>query len=407
MKRTTSLFRYTLMRTAAALLLFELLVGVLAYILLMSPVLDKLAQNFAQQIVLPAQGNGITHTRIQPADGGHSWLPFNHLLEQHLVRFTGKTVQVHFVAKSASRYWVKLGADEYVVFEHQTIVGARPIRTLLAWLGFAFVAALLISGVLAVGISQPIMQLRRSLQPQSTSANPPVSLGITELDALRMTFSSLTEKLELARDDRTTLLLGLSHELSAPVTRLTMALELYANAVPEARRTAMQADTDALRRIIEQFLSAAKCLGEQPHAQGSLRSLINWLEQHYADQPRVIIHTGSPETVSTFNTMAAERILINLIDNALRHTQGSQVRVDACADPEWLTLTVSDDGPGLSDTEIVQVFQPFNKKRSSQGLGLGLALVRLLADQNNWALTLQNRQPNGIAASIKIPFSQA
>lgn len=407
MNSAVTLFRFTLVRTLAALFFFELLVGFLAYTLLMSPVLDKLAQNFAQQIVQNSSIHTESFTRVktQPEDGGRSWLPFNYFLAKHLEQLTGNAVQVHHVAASGSWYWLKIANKHYVVYDHQVVDGAQPIKTLVAWLGLALAVPLLISGVLAIGISQPIMQLRKNLHTQSTQPGNARSLGITELDTLRLDFFNLTEKLALARDDRTTLLLGLSHELSAPVARLTMALALYAHGLPEEQRAAMQADIDALRRIIEQFLSAAKCLGEQPQAQGALSGLMHWLAQHYSDQPQVILHADTLGSGLAFNVMAAERILINLIDNGLRHTQGSQVHVDAQVANELLVLTVSDVGPGLSETEIKQVFQPFNRRHSSQGLGLGLALVRLLADQNGWEMALTNRLPHGIVASIKIPIS--
>ncbi len=78
MKRTLSLFRYTLLRTVAALFVFELLVGLLAYALLMHPVLDKRAQTFAQQLLQNSASLSTSVTRVSaaPLDAGPSYLPF-------------------------------------------------------------------------------------------------------------------------------------------------------------------------------------------------------------------------------------------------------------------------------------------------------------------------------------------
>jgi two-component system, OmpR family, osmolarity sensor histidine kinase EnvZ len=405
-KRTLSLFRYTLLRTVAALFVFELLVGVLAYALLLHPVLDKRAQSFAQQLLqnsasLPAS---VARASVAPPDGGRSYLPFNYLLAKQLASLTGQVVEVHRLAHSTTHYWLRGMDGDYLIFDQQQVVGAQPLSALLAWLGLAVLVALAVAAWLARGIAQPMLQLRRSLQQQALSSISSTgdSLGIAELDALRADFFSLTDKLALARDDRTTLLLGLSHELSAPVARLTMSLELYARAVPSERRSAMQADTEAMRRIIEQFLSAARCIGEPSPA--SLTDLVNWLRQHYGEQPRVTLHAELPNRDIKFNIIAAERILINLIDNALRHTQNAAVQVAIRADDAHLFLHVSDAGQGLSEDEIVRVLQPFKRSASSAGAGLGLALVRLLAEQNGWQFSLKNRQPLGMIASIKIPL---
>lgn len=406
MKRTLSLFRYTLLRTVAALFVFELLVGLLAYALLMHPVLDKRAQTFAQQLLQNSASLSTSVTRVSaaPLDAGPSYLPFNYLLEKQLESLTGQGVEVHRLAHSTTHYWLRGPDGDYWIFDQQRVVGAQPLSALLAWLGAAVLVALIIAGWLARGIAQPMLRLRRSLQQQ---ALPVVhsrrdSLGITELDTLRADFLSLTDKLALARDDRTTLLLGLSHELSAPVARLTMALELYARDLPIARRSAMQADTEAMRRIIEQFLSAARCLGEPNHA--SLGELLNWLAQRYSDEGRVTRHVDVPNREIKFNIIAAERILINLIDNALRHTQNAAVQVEIAVSDTHLFLHVSDAGLGLSEAEIVRVLQPFKRSAASAGVGLGLALVRLLAEQNGWQFSLKNRQPQGMIASIKIPL---
>lgn len=406
MSHTPNLFRYTLLRTVAALFILELLVGVLAYALLLHPVLDKRAQSFAQQLLQNSASLSTSVTRIKtaPPDAGHSYLPFNYLLEKQLASRTGQAVEVHRLAHSTTYYWLRGIDGDYLIFDQQQVVGAQPLSALLAWLGIAVFVALAIAWWLARGIAQPMLQLRRSLQQQALSGTsaPRSSLGIAELDALRADFLNLTDKLALARDDRTTLLLGLSHELSAPVARLTMALELYARAVPSERRSAMQADTKAMRRIIEQFLSAASCLGEPSHA--SLTDLVTWLTQHYGETSRVTLHAALPSRDIKFNIIAAERILINLIDNALRHTQKAAVQVAISADDAHLFLHVSDAGHGLSEDEIVRVFQPFMRSATSAGVGLGLALVRLLAEQNGWQFDLKNRQPHGMIASIKIPL---
>ena len=406
MSHTPNLFRYTLLRTVAALFIFELLVGVLAYALLLHPVLDKRAQSFAQQLLQNSASLSTSVTRIKtaPPDAGRSYLPFNYLLEKQLASLTGQSVEVHRLAHSTTHYWLRGIDGDYLIFDQQQVVGAQPLSALLAWLGIAVLVALAIAWWLARGIAQPMLQLRRSLQQQTLSGTtaPRSSLGIAELDALRADFLNLTDKLALARDDRTPLLLGLSPELSAPVARLTMALELYARAVPSERRSAMQADTEAMRRIIEQFLSAARCLGEPSHA--SLTDLVTWLTQHYGEKSRVTLHTELPSRDIKFNIIAAERILINLIDNALRHTQNAAVQVAISADDAHLFLHVSDAGHGLSEDEIVRVFQPFMRSASSAGVGLGLALVRLLAEQNGWQFHLKNRQPLGMIASIKIPL---
>lgn len=404
-----SIFRYTLLRVVVAIFVFELLVGALAFTFLMLPVLENHARNFAVQIDTP-QSASLPHFTVQtepPADGGRSWLPYNLLLALELQRLTGQPSEVRVVADRPSHYWLPLNSSttRYLVFDHRTVVGAMPIETFLSWFALALIAGLMIATWLARGLSRPIMLLRNSLKnhPDSTPLDSVPNVGIIELDDLRLEFVSLTNKLAHAIDDRTTLLLGLSHELSAPVARLTMAIELYAQHIDSAKRDDMQTDLDEMRRIIEQFLSAARCLS-QHEQQYSLIHLMTWLQQRYPGKTNVQVEIPLHDAAYTINATALERILINLIDNALRHAANSVISVQVFQHRDKLEFTVSDTGPGVPESDIPRLFHPFEKRVASQGVGLGLALSRLLAEQNDWALELKNRVSGGLQATILIPI---
>jgi two-component system osmolarity sensor histidine kinase EnvZ len=403
-----SIFRYALLRIVSTILLFELMVGGLAYFLLMLPVLENHARSFAEQLVTPQSSNpGNYHMEsTPPADGGASWLPFNQLLARNLQRLTGHPSDVRKVAGQPDHYWLPL-QNGYVIFNHHTVVGAMPLEAFAAWFTLALITGLAIATWLARGLALPITQLRNNLKHHSDStplAEMP-RVGIIELDELSQEFATLTSNLALAIDDRTTLLLGLSHELSAPVARLTMAFELYAKQIENNKREDMQSDLDEMRRIIEQFLSSARCLSAQEQQQYSLPHLMRWLEQRYADQPNVHIEIPLQETDYALNATALERILTNLINNALRHATPGIISVNIAQHPDSLEFTVADNGPGIPPEDIPRLFHPFEKHRTSQGTGLGLALSRLMAEQNGWTLTLENRNTGGLQARVFIPVS--
>ena len=410
MSRQRSIFRYSLLRIVAAMLIFELLVGGLAFTLLMLPVLENHAKNFAEQIINTHAG-GFANVTIQaesPVDDGQSFLPFNLLLARDLQQLSGQPTAVRKVAKQPNHYWLPLHTTKssYLIFDHRAVVGTMPIEALVSWFTLALIGGLVIAIWLASGLSRPITLLRNSIRnhTDSTPHDSAPTVGIIELNDLRLEFAKLTDNLALAIDDRTTLLLGLSHELSAPVARLTMAFELYAKQIDSARRDDMQTDLDEMRRIIEQFLSAARCLSPQDQQQYSLTHLMTWLEQRYTEKPNIHIEIPLQESSYTINAIALERILVNLIDNALRHGLNSTITASVIQHPENLEFIVADNGPGIPDTDIPRLFHPFEKRAASQGVGLGLALSRLMAEQNGWNLQLKNRVAGGLQATILIPI---
>ena len=410
MSRPRTIFRYSLLRIIAAMFIFEILVGSLAYIFLMLPVLENHAKNFAEQIVKP-QANTLAELSLladAPADGGRSWLPFNLLLGQNIQRLTGQPAEVRKIAGQPYHYWLpyRTANTRYLIFDHRAVVGTMPMEAFVSWFLLALISGLIIATLLARGMSRPITQLQNSLKNHSdaTPHGSAPNVGIIELDELRLEFATLTNDLALAIDDRTTLLLGLSHELSAPVARLTMAIELYAKQIDSAKREDMETDLDEMRRIIEQFLSAARCLSPQEQQQYSLVHLMGWLEQRYSGKSSVKVEIPLQESSYAINATALERILINLIDNALRHAPHSSITIKVNQHPDKLEFTVSDNGPGIPEADIPRLFHPFEKRAASQGVGLGLALSRLMAEQNGWTLTLKNRDAGGLQANILIPI---
>ena len=410
MSRPRTIFRYSLLRIIAAMFIFEILVGSLAYIFLMLPVLENHAKNFAEQIVKP-QANTLAELSFladAPADGGRSWLPFNLLLGQNIQRLTGQPAEVRKIAGQPYHYWLpyRTANTRYLIFDHRAVVGTMPMEAFVSWFLLALISGLIIATLLARGMSRPITQLQNSLKNHSdaTPHGSAPNVGIIELDELRLEFATLTNDLALAIDDRTTLLLGLSHELSAPVARLTMAIELYAKQIDSAKREDMETDLDEMRRIIEQFLSAARCLSPQEQQQYSLAHLMGWLEQRYSGKSSVKVEIPLQESSYAINATALERILINLIDNALRHAPHSSITIKVKQHPDKLEFTVSDNGPGIPEADIPRLFHPFEKRAASQGVGLGLALSRLMAEQNGWTLTLKNRDAGGLQANILIPI---
>jgi two-component system sensor histidine kinase TctE len=94
----------------------------------------------------------------------------------------------------------------------------------------------------------------------------------------------------------------------------------------------------------------------------------------------------------------------NLIDNALRYTpRGSEVTLRVCADNADWTLSVEDNGPGLSEAERAQMFQRFWRVSThTDGCGLGLAIVREIARRHGGDAAADARHPQGLRVGLRL-----
>jgi signal transduction histidine kinase len=103
---------------------------------------------------------------------------------------------------------------------------------------------------------------------------------------------------------------------------------------------------------------------------------------------------------------ALRRVLVNLVDNALKFAGSAELEVGSTANGE-LSIKVLDRGPGIAEDELVQVMQPFYRVESSRnrgtgGTGLGLAIAQQLAVAIGGSLTLSNRPEGGLCAEIRL-----
>jgi signal transduction histidine kinase len=109
---------------------------------------------------------------------------------------------------------------------------------------------------------------------------------------------------------------------------------------------------------------------------------------------------------------ALSRLLVNLLDNAVRHA-ASQVCVSVRGDDGWAVLVVSDDGPGIPAGDVERAFGRFSRLDDArnrtgddgiQGSGLGLAIVRSTAEAHGGSVSLSDAGP-GLRAVVRLPLA--
>jgi len=119
-----------------------------------------------------------------------------------------------------------------------------------------------------------------------------------------------------------------------------------------------------------------------------------------ADAPSPCLVTGDPDALS--------RLLVNLLDNAVRHA-ASTVCVSVHAEDGWAVLVVTDDGPGIPAEDTERAFGRFSRlddarsRDGEDGAGLGLAIVRATAEAHGGSATLGDAGP-GLRATVRLPL---
>jgi len=214
-----------------------------------------------------------------------------------------------------------------------------------------------------------------------------------------------------------------AHELRTPLAALALQLQALRRAPDEtAREQAIGRLADGVARatrLIEQLLSLARHEAGSPKAPLAPTDLVQAVREAVAqvlplaNAKRIELALDGPETASVAGQPdALVQLARNLLDNAVKYTpEDGQVRIGVTAPAGGpVTLTVDDTGPGIRPSERERVFDRFYRAEASAspvpGSGLGLSLVRTLAQRHGASVTLEDAPGGGLRARVVFPAAE-
>jgi two-component system osmolarity sensor histidine kinase EnvZ len=287
--------------------------------------------------------------------------------------------------------------------------GIYRIYVNIAWGMFALLFCTLGAYVISYWLRrqlQSVVGAARVLGSGETPA-PLAETGPEEIRQLSRGFNQMALNLEAFDADRRFMLAGISHDLSTPLTRMRLAVELMAmKKHPQA--AGMIQDIEDMNAILLQFADYAKSGKEEEPKPGDLNQLVAEVCQRYAQSGKTIRTDLASLPPFPFRSLAIRRLVTNLVDNAARYTSG-EIEVSTRLDNDYVDLTVSDRGPGISMAPS-SLIKPFVREDASRGLqsgaGLGLTIVDRITRIHGGQLSLRNREGGGLAVRVTLPFSQ-
>jgi signal transduction histidine kinase len=209
--------------------------------------------------------------------------------------------------------------------------------------------------------------------------------------------------------ERLQLLAAISHDLQTPITRLRLRTEALGD---EALRDKFQADLLGMQRLVEEGLAYARTAHASTEAACpvDLQALLDGLVCDYTDAGRMVSLQAPDTLVLRTRPMAVQRIVGNLIDNALKFAGVAEVTALLKVEDGVSTveIAVKDRGPGVPEEQLVCITEPFYRLEASRnaetgGSGLGLAIAQRLAQASGGHLTLRNRDSGGLEALLTLP----
>jgi two-component system osmolarity sensor histidine kinase EnvZ len=346
-----------------------------------------------------------------PRDLDEYFFPYVARLSQALSHRLGRPVRMRSNITDGMRwFWVELPTPRGPIWAGipRDRISTRPLEGVFVVSSLAMLLVVLTAAVLARRVTAPLTRLSLAAEEvaKGRSPEPLAETGPRELASLARQFNETSQQVRELLADRTVLLAGISHDLRTPLTRLRLALEMLPEDTEPTLKARMARDIDEMSTQINQAVELGRTLGAGERHPANLAELIG---EVVGNRPRVLWR-GAAACMHAVNAMALRRILGNLIENALRYSNGPvEVRLD-CKQP-GPSIFVLDRGPGIPESERDAVFRPFyriehSRSRETGGSGLGLAVARQLAVANRMEIHLGTRHGGGTVAGIRLPADE-
>lgn len=283
----------------------------------------------------------------------------------------------------------------------------------------------------ALAVGQAVC--RRALQPVTAMActaremdastlgeRLPVSTGGDEVEDLSCSFNSLLDRVEESFERQRRFTGDAGHQLRTPLTAMLGQIDvaLRRDRSPDGYRetlAALREQTVRLGKIVEALLFLARSDADAEASGTEPVPLADWLREHLDQRqnhhdPAAVLHVDVVgDVVVRVQPILLGELVDLLLDNACKHgTPGQPIRLTLAKAGDSVELSVADHGPGIQLEDLPHLFRPFfrsgdARRRGIEGLGLGLAIARRLADALGGDISVTSRLGEGSCFTLRLP----
>lgn len=231
--------------------------------------------------------------------------------------------------------------------------------------------------------------------------------GCDEVTSLAVSFNQAAERIDSLLQSHKKLLANASHELRSPLTRIRLAVEMQTEHPTPELSVEIQRNISELDQLIEEILLASRLdsmrepVSSEPF---DLTSLVAE-ECEHAEVECIMV----PVTLNG-DARLMRRLLRNLLENARRHG-GDVIRVSLSTTQTEIVIQICDNGNGIPEHERELIFEPFYRPVGSRekegGYGLGLSLVRQIAEYHKGSVRCVPNSQGGTCFEVRLPLNWA
>ncbi len=283
----------------------------------------------------------------------------------------------------------------------------HPLINLVLFLGSIAVSVVLVSYPLVRRLTRRLERLQKGVeQIGSGDLSTRVRVeGRDEVAGLAQSFNEAAGKIEQLVNANRLLLANASHELRTPLARIRLGIEMLEKQEDPVRRKALRRDISELNLLIDEILLMGRLEAGAHMDRTEPVDLVALAAEECAHFDNCSVVGKAPEIDGDPHLL--RRLVRNLLKNATEHgSPPIEVEIETLA--RDVRLTVSDGGEGIAEENREKVFEPFYRIpriSNDEGYGLGLALVRQIAEAHGGTAAIVARTDMGSAVVVTLPVN--
>jgi signal transduction histidine kinase len=280
--------------------------------------------------------------------------------------------------------------------------------------------ALFLSFVFSSFLTGPIKRLTRAAEAVAAGdLEVRVKAGSRdEIGKLTETFNHMVEALQREETLRRHLTSNIAHELRTPLAVMRARIEAAIDGVVDYQGDELKtllAEVNRLTHLVEGIEDVTKAeasfFAPAEHERVSLRGLLegitDGIRPMFSEKGLSLEVPQKGDVEVVVDAGKLERVVTNILTNALANTEKGGVRVDYGRDKREFHIEIRDSGKGIPEEEIPKIFQRFYRGRDSRGLGLGLAIAKELLAVMQGSIDIKSAPGEGTTVRLTLPVREA
>jgi two-component system, OmpR family, sensor kinase len=347
-----------------------------------------------------------SNTRPKPSLMSSFLIPLPPNMANHDIGFNSNATSTHLPSLSQS------------VPPEQRRSGLFPILPLAVGVIVSLFSAL----ILAWNFSKPIKVLRKSFEEVAkgnldVSVSKEMASRKDEIAELGEGFDQMVMQIKNLIQGQTRLLHHVSHEMRSPLARMQIALGLarQGSAKIETTMDRLELEVNRMDHLIGEVLDLSRLdsgIKKLTKEKMSLSELLDDIAEDASYEAKIkrvkVTKDWSNGNILSGNSDLLHRAIENIVRNAIKYSDEGEEVVIKCSEvaPDAICVTVTDQGPGVMDNELDDLFEPFYRGHSgnhAKGYGLGLAITKQIVEAHGGTVNARNRKPNGLCVEMRLP----